>query len=161
MSIISKPSVNSIRESQSGNAPFGSKLVIFCPVWPWNLTDDLEKQQDTSSMLLQVLCIISWPSVNSNWSYSPETPNMGQNRRPWNLSDELERQWQTSAMLLQAVCMISLPYVNSNWNYSPGTAKLGFDVCDIDLWPLTMTFCMDITSVNNNNSWKFHDDENI
>ena len=29
-------------------------------------------------MLLQALCIISWPLVNSNWSYSPETPNLGQ-----------------------------------------------------------------------------------
>ena len=29
-------------ELLSGNAKFGSKL-IFCPVWPWNLTDDLEK----------------------------------------------------------------------------------------------------------------------
>ena len=26
------------------NAKFGSKLAIFCPVWPWNLIDDLEKQ---------------------------------------------------------------------------------------------------------------------
>ena len=31
-------------ELQSGNAQFGSKSVIFCPVWPWNLMDDLEKQ---------------------------------------------------------------------------------------------------------------------
>ena len=31
-------------------------------------------------MLLQALCIISLPSVNSNWSNSPETPNSGQNR---------------------------------------------------------------------------------
>ena len=29
---------------QSRNAQFGSKCVIFCPVWPRNLTDDLEKQ---------------------------------------------------------------------------------------------------------------------
>ena len=29
---------------QFGNANFGSKLVIFCPLWPWNLSDDLEKQ---------------------------------------------------------------------------------------------------------------------
>ena len=27
------------------------------------------------------MCIISKPSVNSNWSYSPETPNSDQNRR--------------------------------------------------------------------------------
>ena len=32
-------------------------------------------------MLLQALCIISYPLVNSNWSYSPETPNSGQNWR--------------------------------------------------------------------------------
>ena len=29
-------------------------------------------------MLLQALCIISYPWVNSNWSYSPETTNLGQ-----------------------------------------------------------------------------------
>ena len=32
-------------------------------------------------MLLQALCIIPYPFVNSNWSYSPETPNLGQIRR--------------------------------------------------------------------------------
>ena len=63
------------------NTQFGSKLAISFPVWPWNLTDDLEKQQGTSSMLLQALCIISKPSVNSKWSYSPEKPNSGQNRQ--------------------------------------------------------------------------------
>ena len=46
-------------ELQSGNAQFGSNSTIFRAVWPWNLTDDLEKQQGTSSMLLQALCIIS------------------------------------------------------------------------------------------------------
>ena len=31
-------------ELQSRNAQFGSKSsLFFCPVWPWNLTDDLEK----------------------------------------------------------------------------------------------------------------------
>ena len=30
-------------ELQSGNAQFGSKLMIFLAVWPWNLTDDLEQ----------------------------------------------------------------------------------------------------------------------
>ena len=31
-------------ELQSGNAQFGSISTIFRAVWPWNLTDDLEKQ---------------------------------------------------------------------------------------------------------------------
>ena len=33
-------------ELQSGNAQFGSKLAIFCPVWPWNLTDDLVNNRE-------------------------------------------------------------------------------------------------------------------
>ena len=31
-------------ELQSGDTQLGSKSAIFCLVWPWNLTDDLEKQ---------------------------------------------------------------------------------------------------------------------
>ena len=46
-------------ELQSGNAQYESNSTIFRAMWPWNLTDDLEKQQGTSSMLLQALCIIS------------------------------------------------------------------------------------------------------
>ena len=46
-------------ELQPGNAQFGSKSAIFCPVWPWNLMDDLQNQQGTSSMLLQALFIFS------------------------------------------------------------------------------------------------------
>ena len=30
-------------ELLSGNSEFGSKSAIFCPVWPWNLMDDLEQ----------------------------------------------------------------------------------------------------------------------
>ena len=33
-----------------------------------------------------------------------------------------------------------------------------FVLFDLDLWPLTVTFCMDITFVNGDNFWKFHDD---
>ena len=97
-------------ELQSGNAQSGSNSMIFLAVWPWNLTDDLEKQQGTSSKQHQAVCTISSHDVNSNWIYGPET------------------------------------------------VKWGHDLCDLDFWPLTLTFCMDITSVIGNNSWKFHDD---
>ena len=36
-------------ELQSGNAQSGSNSAIFRAVWPWNLTDDLEKQEGTAS----------------------------------------------------------------------------------------------------------------
>ena len=64
-------------ELRSGNPKFGSNSVIFCPLWPWNLTDDIEKRQGIYPILHQALCILSSPYVNSNWSYSPETANLG------------------------------------------------------------------------------------
>ena len=72
--------------------------------------------------------------------------------------DDLEKQQGTSPKQHQAICIISPSYVNSNWSYSPETVKLGCDLCDLDLWPLTLTFSMDVTSVTGNNSWKFSDD---
>ena len=72
--------------------------------------------------------------------------------------DDLKKQSGTSSKQHQALCIIPSSYVNSNWSYSPETAKLGPDLCDLDLWPLTLTFCMNITSVIGNNSWKFRDD---
>ena len=110
-------------------------------------------------MLLQALYIISYPLVISNWSYSPETPNLGQIRRflaPCDL--EIYRMTFKNNKQRQAIYIISSSYVNSNWSYSPETVKLGRDLCDLDLWPLTLTFCMDLTLVPSNNSWKFHDD---
>ena len=43
-------------------------------------------------------------------------------------------------------------------SYGSETAKFGFDLCDLDFWPLTLTFYMAITSVIDNNSWQFHPD---
>ena len=64
-------------ELQSGNAQFELKSIIFLVMWPWNLTDDLEKLEGTSLKPHQALCIISSPLVNSNWSYNPETTKLG------------------------------------------------------------------------------------
>ena len=74
-------------ELQSGIAQSGSKSTICLAVWPWNLTDDLEKQYGTSPKHYQAICIISSSYVNSNWSYSPETPNLGEIRRFLELRD--------------------------------------------------------------------------
>ena len=57
--------------------------------------DDPEKLYSISSILLQALCIISNPSVNSNWSYSPETLSAGQNWRFF-VPCDLEIWWMTS-----------------------------------------------------------------
>ena len=81
-------------ELQSGTAQSGSNSTIFRALKPWNLMDDLAKQLGTSSMILQALCIISYPLVNSNLSYSRETLNSGQNRQFFEPC-ELEILWMT------------------------------------------------------------------
>ena len=79
----------------------------------------------------QAICIISKPSLNSNWSYSPERLNLGLNRQLfWPLDLEiwrmtLKKQKGTSPILLWALCIISKPSVNSNWSYSPETLNSG------------------------------------
>ena len=37
----------------------------------------------------------------------------------------------------------------------PNWGKTYFDLCDLDLWLLTLTVCMDITFINGNYSWNF------
>ena len=69
---------------------------------------------------------------------------------PWNLTKDLKEQWDNSPKQYQALCIISSSYVNSNWSYSQETTKLGFDLCDLDLWPLFLIFCVDITFINGN-----------
>ena len=62
---------------QSGNSQFESKLARFCPVWPWNLMDDLEKTigrmfYATSSFVNHRKAIgefkLEWQSRNSSKS---------------------------------------------------------------------------------------------
>ena len=80
-------------ELQSGNTQFGWKSAIFVPSRvTLKFVGDLVKQQGTSSMVVQALCIISQPSLILNWSYSPETPNLGQTRF---FSCYLEIWWMT------------------------------------------------------------------
>ena len=66
-------------EVTTRKCPIWVKIVNFVSSVTLKFDDDLEKQKDILTMLLQTQCIISQPSVNSNWSYSLETPNSGQN----------------------------------------------------------------------------------
>ena len=51
--------------------------------------------------------------------------------------DDLEKLEDISPKQPQALCIISSSYVNSNWIYSPETAKLGYDLCEPHIWPMT------------------------
>ena len=122
-------------ELQSGNNQFGSKLVIFCLTWPWNLMDDLEKHEGTSSILLALSFVHHFkPWVNSNWSYSPEALNSGRNG-PFFLScdHEISRMTLNKANLRDLIAATGLVIL------------LKFDVihrflspCDLEIWCITL-----------------------
>ena len=71
---------------------------------------------------------------------------------PWNWMDDLDKQQGTSPKQHQALRIILSLHVNSNWSYGSETVMFGFDLCDVDLRPLTLTFCMDPNLVISNNS---------
>ena len=84
-------------------------------------------------MLLQALCIISYPLVNWNWSYSPEMTNLGQIRRflePCNL--EIWRMTLNKANLRDLIAatglVISLKLDLNRRFFSP---------CDLEIWWMT------------------------
>ena len=58
------------------NCRFFARVTLKFDGWPWKIIRHVS--YTTSSFNL---CIISDPSGNSNWRYSPETANLGQNRR--------------------------------------------------------------------------------
>ena len=84
--------------------------------------------------------------MNLNWSYSPETPNLGQNRQffsrvtlkfdGWLLKTRGHLFYATSSFVHHFVAAL----VNSNWSYSPETPNVGqirrfLEPCDLEIWP--------------------------
>ena len=119
------------------------KIGDFCPVWTWHLMNDLEKQLGTSSVQCQALCIISKPSVNSNWTYSPETPNLG------------KKQFWGRVTLKFEGWLWTFNHHHHMWIHTGVMVQKWLN------WVLTsmaLTFCMNITSAIGNNSWKLHND---
>ena len=129
------------------------KIGFFCPGWLWNLTDDL----------VPLLCCFKlcasfrtrlWILTGVTARKHPMWVKIGYFFVPCDL-EIWQMTLKNNRVPHQAWCITSSSYVNSNWSYGPETAKLGIDLGDLDVWPLTSTFCMNITSVNGN---KFHDD---
>ena len=133
---------------QSGNPKFGSKSVIYCPVWPWNLTDDLENNR---APLL--CCFKFYASFHSHWWI--KTKVTVRKRPNWVKCYvflepcDLEIRWMTfknnRAPLL---CYFKLcASFRSHWWIqtgvrSPETPNLGqiwrfLEPCDLEIWRMT------------------------
>ena len=83
-------------ELQSGNAQVGSKLRFFCPVWPWNLTYDFEKQYlfyDSASFVHHFITIGEFKlELQSGNTQIGSKSTIFWAVWPWNLTDDLDKQ---------------------------------------------------------------------
>ena len=119
-------------------------------VWPWKTIGHL--YYATSSSMHHFVAIGEF-----SWSYSPETPNLGQMRRFLEPCDfEI---WRMTLKNNRAplLCCFQL----CAWFHCHMWIQTGVRVRKRLSWVLTsvtLTFCMDITFDHGNNSWKFHDD---
>ena len=112
--IISKPRVNSNKiYSSETKRPIWVKIGDFFPLWPWNLTDDLENNR----ALLYTTLSFFYASFRSHRWYQTVVTVRKRSIRvkigdfcpvwPYSLSDDLEKLYGTSSMLFQALCIIS------------------------------------------------------
>ena len=131
-------------EWQSRNAQFGSKLVIIfvpCDLEIWRMTFKSIK----ASLLYIKLCasfqshlwIQTWFTIRKH-SIRIKISNF--------LSSVTYKfdgwPWKTIGHLFYATSRYVHHFkaVNSNWSYSPETAELGFDLCDLDIWPWPLSW---------------------
>ena len=96
----------------------------------------------------QYLCIISNPSVNSNWSYSPETFNSGQNWR-FSIPRDHEIWWMTlennraPLLYLIKLCASFKTLGEFKLKLQSGNAQFGsksviFVPSDLEIWWMTL-----------------------
>ena len=97
-------------------------------------------------MLLQALCIISYPLVILNLSYDPETPNLGQMRRFFELCDLEIWPWKTIAHLFYATSSFVQHFIAigefklelQSGNAQSGSNSAILAPCDLEIWRMTL-----------------------
>ena len=144
--------------------PIRVKISDFCPMWPWKLMDDLEKQQGTSSMQRQALIMHHFVATDEF-----ELELLSGNVQFWGKFAGFSRitfkfdRWlkKTKGHLFYASSSCVHHFVAID-EFKLGIHSIRVKIEDW-LWPLTsdlwpLAFCMDFTSVNGYNFWKCRDD---
>ena len=142
-------------ELQSGNAQFGSKSTYFfepCDLEIWRMT---LKNNRAPLQCYFKLC----GSLCSHWWI--QTGITVRKRLTWvKIHDFFSRvtlkfdgwPWKNNRAPLLCNIKLCASFHHHMRIQTWVTAKLGVDLCDLDLWPLALIFCMDFTSVIGNNS---------
>ena len=129
---------------QSGNAQFGSKSAIFSPVWPWNLTDDLEK--NTVHLFYAASSFVHHFQALGEFNLELQSGNAKFGSKSaifLNLTDDREKQKDNFFYAASSFVHHLKPWLNSNWSYSPEKPDFGskstiYLPCDLEIWRMTL-----------------------
>ena len=92
-------------------------------------------------------------------------PNLGQIRQflqPCDLEIWRMTLKNNRAPLLSNIKLCALSsYENSNWSYGAETAKLGFDLCELDLWPWPFAWISLLSLVKMMMRWNEHSEKGM
>ena len=113
------------------------------------------------------LCLILKPSMNSNWSYSPEMLNSGQNQQFFlsRVTSKFDRcPWKTIGYLFYSTSSFVHHFkaisLNSSWSYSPEMLNLGknwwfFVLGDLEIWRMPIGHLCIISKPSLNSNWNY------
>ena len=105
-------------ELQFRNAHFWSKLSIFRPVWPWNLTDVLRNNREPLVCHFDIYAAFLSHLWIQTRCYGPETPKLGQHLFwplwTWPLTSDLDLFPLTSlfSMVITPNDVMMIDYIN-------------------------------------------------
>ena len=144
-------------ELPSGNANFWSILAIFCPLYPWNLADALNNQINQNVYFSQG----TWQIHSTTFvTWQNMCPEMRTTREARLIVLVSQKQTKGNRVFAAATFVIfhlriqirATARKRPNWGliFIRPLRPLPF-TSDLDL------LCMDITFVNGNDSWQFHD----
>ena len=147
LGIISEPTVNLNWSYGSENAQFGSKSIILWAAWPWNLTNESLKNNRAPLLISSTSFVHSFIRIcEFNLEFSLCTKDSELAVQKLIFKAGLKEKLAGPAQFLVAEGLG--PALNAKTgSYGLKMAKLGFDLCVLDLWPLT--FCMNLISVIN------------
>ena len=150
MCIISKPLVNSNSPETLNSGP---KLAIFCPVWPWNLTDDIQKNNKAPPLYYIKLCASFQSHQWIQTGVTVPKHYLGQNQWfflshvtlkfdgwPWKTIGHLF--YATSSFLHHLIAISELKKTKTRvivWK-CPIRIKIDdfFVPCDLEIWQMTL-----------------------
>ena len=154
-------------KSNSSDSPQCSirvKTSIFLTKWPWNLTDDITKQYGApfpchfklcgsfhSHLWIQTGITVRKRSVSVQIADISAHVTLIFGKWPQKIIGHLCHAPRSYVCQFIAICVFKL-------ELCAGNTQIGAKFF-LSLWPwsLSLTYCMDITFVNDNNSWKLHD----